>query len=46
MFYIVSALMIIGLAVVLFMMPQATQSFKGTYRELMHTVMWEHKACR
>ncbi len=38
MFYIVSALMIIGLAVILFMMPQATQSFKGTYRELMHTV--------
>ena len=38
MFYIVSALMIIGLAVILFMMPQATQSFKGTYKELMHTV--------
>ena len=38
MFYIVSTLMIIGLAVILFMMPQATQSFKGTYRELMHTV--------
>ncbi len=38
MFYIVCAMMIIGLAVILFMMPQATQSFKGTYRELMHTV--------
>jgi predicted MFS family arabinose efflux permease len=38
MFYIVSALMIIGLAVILFMMPQAPQSFKGTYQELMHTV--------
>ena len=38
MFYIVSALMVIGLAVILLMMPQATQTFKGTYRELMRTV--------
>ena len=38
MFYIVSVFMVIGLAVILVMLPQATQTFKGTYRELMRTV--------
>lgn len=38
MFFIVAGLMLVGLIVTLRMMPQVTLSFKGTYRQLMHTV--------
>ena len=38
MFFIVAGLMFIGLFVTLKMMPQVSQTFQGTYRQLMHTV--------
>ena len=38
MFFIVAFLMLVGLFVSLRMMPQVTLTFKGTYRQLMHTV--------
>lgn len=38
MFFIVAILMLVGLLVALRMMPQVTLTFKGTYRQLMHTV--------
>ena len=38
MFFIVAFLMLVGLIVSLRMMPQVTLTFKGTYRQLMHTV--------
>ena len=38
MFFIVAFLMLVGLLVSLRMMPQVTLTFKGTYRQLMHTV--------
>lgn len=38
MFFIVAFLMLVGLVVSLKMMPQVTLTFKGTYRQLMHTV--------
>lgn len=38
MFFIVAFLMLVGLLVALRMMPQVTLTFKGTYRQLMHTV--------
>lgn len=38
MFFIVAGLMLVGFIVTLRMMPQVTLSFKGTYRQLMHTV--------
>ncbi|MBQ9678004.1 MAG: MFS transporter [Prevotella sp.] len=37
-FFIVAVLMLIGLLVTLRMMPQVSQTFHGTYRQLMHTV--------
>lgn len=38
MFFIVAAMMLLGLVVTLHMMPQGSVSFQGTYRQLMHTV--------
>jgi predicted MFS family arabinose efflux permease len=38
MFFIVAGLMLVGLVVTLRMMPQVSQSFHGTYRQLMSTV--------
>lgn len=38
MFFIVAFLMLVGLLVSLRMMPQVTLTFKGNYRQLMHTV--------
>ena len=38
MFYLVAVLMLIGLAVTMAMMPQASKNFQGTYRQLMRTV--------
>lgn len=38
MFFIVAAIMLLGLVVTLRMMPQGSVSFQGTYRQLMHTV--------
>ena len=38
MFFIVAAMMLLGLVVTLRMMPQSSVSFQGTYRQLMHTV--------
>ena len=38
MFFIVAAMMLLGLIVTLRMMPQVSISFHGTYRQLMHTV--------
>lgn len=38
MFFIVAFLMLVGLLVALRMMPQVTLTFKGSYRQLMHTV--------
>ena len=38
MFFIVAAMMLLGLVVTLRMMPQGSVSFQGTYRQLMHTV--------
>ncbi len=38
MFFIVAFLMLVGLLVSLRMMPQGTLTFKGNYRQLMHTV--------
>ena len=38
MFFIVAFLMLVGLLVELRMMPQVTLTFKGSYRQLMHTV--------
>lgn len=38
MFFIVAAMMLLGLVVTLRMMPQVSVSFQGTYRQLMHTV--------
>ena len=38
MFFIVTAMMLLGLVVTLRMMPQGSVSFQGTYRQLMHTV--------
>lgn len=38
MFFIVAGMMLVGLLVSLRMMPQVTQSFKGSYRQLMRTV--------
>lgn len=38
MFFIVAAMMLLGLIVTLRMMPQGSVSFQGTYRQLMHTV--------
>ena len=38
MFFIVAGLMLVGLLVSLKMMPQVTLTFKGSYRQLMHTV--------
>lgn len=38
MFFIVAGLMILGLLVTLKMMPQVSQTFNGSYRQLMHTV--------
>ena len=38
MFFIVAGMMLVGLQVSLRMMPQVTQSFKGSYRQLMRTV--------
>ena len=38
MFFIVAFLMLVGLVVSLKMMPQVTLTFKGSYRQLMHTV--------
>ena len=39
MFFIVAGMMLVGLLVSLKMMPQVTLTFKGTYRQLMHTVV-------
>ena len=38
MFFIVAGMMLVGLLVSLKMMPQVTLTFKGSYRQLMHTV--------
>ena len=38
MFFIVAAMMLMGLIVTLHMMPQGSVSFQGTYRQLMRTV--------
>ncbi|MBO5586623.1 MAG: MFS transporter [Prevotella sp.] len=38
MFFIVAAMMLLGLVVTLRMMPQGSVSFHGTYLQLMHTV--------
>ena len=38
MFFIVAGLMLVGLVVTLRVMPQVSQSFHGTYRQLMSTV--------
>ena len=38
MFFIVAGLMLVGLVVTLRMMPQVILTFKGSYRQLMHTV--------
>jgi len=38
MFFIVAGMMLVGLLVTLRMMPQVTLTFKGSYRQLMHTV--------
>ena len=38
MFFMVAVLMLIGLLVTLRIMPQVSQTFHGTYRQLMHTV--------
>lgn len=38
MFFIVAGMMLAGLLVSLRMMPQVTLTFKGSYRQLMHTV--------
>ena len=38
MFFIVSGMMLVGLLITLKMMPQVTLTFKGSYRQLMHTV--------
>ena len=38
MFFIVAGMMLVGLLVSLRMMPQVTQTFKGSYRQLMRTV--------
>ncbi|MBQ7427747.1 MAG: MFS transporter [Prevotella sp.] len=38
MFFIVAGLMFIGLLITLKMMPQVSQTFRGSYRQLMHTV--------
>lgn len=40
MFFIVAAMMLMGLIVTLRMMPQVSVSFQGTYRQLMRTVGW------
>ena len=38
MFFLVAGLMLLGLLVTLKMMPQVSQTFYGSYRQLMHTV--------
>ena len=38
MFFIVAGMMLVGLLITLKMMPQVTLTFKGSYRQLMHTV--------
>ena len=38
MFFIVAGMMLVGLLITLRMMPQVTLTFKGSYRQLMHTV--------
>ncbi|MBQ9637390.1 MAG: MFS transporter [Prevotella sp.] len=38
MFFIVAGLMLVGMVVTLRMMPQVSQTFHGSYRQLMHTV--------
>ena len=37
-FFIVAGMMLVGLLITLKMMPQVTLTFKGSYRQLMHTV--------
>ena len=38
MFFLVAGMMLVGLLITLRMMPQVTLTFKGSYRQLMHTV--------
>ncbi len=38
MFFIVAGMMLVGLLITLRMMPQVALTFKGSYRQLMHTV--------
>ena len=38
MFFIVTGMMLVGLLITLKMMPQVALTFKGSYRQLMHTV--------